>query len=942
MLGTTIAHYQITAKLGQGGMGEVYRATDTKLDREVALKVLPSSFASTPERLARFRREAKALAQVNHTNVASVFGFDQHEDVQFLVMECVEGEDLATRLKQGRMPVEEALETCRQIAEALEAAHERGVVHRDLKPSNVMLTGEGQVKVLDFGLAKSLADESSNSAVGRASSPRLLEDDSPTITDAFTQPGVILGTAGYMSPEQAKGKPVDARTDVWAFGCVLFECLSGARLFQGEDVTETLASIIKTEPDWEMLPSETPSAIERLLRRCLCKDRKNRLHAIADARIELAQALTDPQGTEDRDRHPRDVTSFSRRGLLLLAGAMVMLVGVMVFHERFFVAPISTPSVKHVSLNVKLDGSLIGGSGNGTAVRLSPDGETLAYIVDDGGIGRSHIYLRRFDSLDTKKLESSAGAIDFCFSPGGEWIAFRVRGGKEIRKLSVLNDGPSIRVCDTPFGRGIAWSKDDGIVFAAGRRNNGLARVREGGSDAPQILTTASGETHRWPYLMPDHKTVLFTSHTNTWEGYDDARIMACRLPGGEIHEVMKGGYQARYLRSGHLVFIRDSTLFAAPFDEDRLEILGEPKPVLYQVATRQNGVAHYDISADGTLVYLKGDYLESHSQLDWIDRQGKRQPTPLKGMIEGFSLSPDGRQLAFSERDRTGRYLHLYDFERGDRRQLTFGVGGDDDPIWSPTGGSIVFRSIRDTDSAQGVDINLYWMRVTDSDEPHLLLDRPGLLLPLSWSGDSGERMIVREYTYGSEVKAPGDLIVLELAGDDEKGWELTDSFPFRETPFEERSGSLSPEGDWLAYSSDEVGGDHIMVRAFPGGEKREQVSMGDPAEFGEPLWNRNAPELVFAAKEGGLATYQLFTAKFEQVEGALKWDPPLPWEGAVVDRIENRSAFSFELFDLHPDGQRVLVRRRVLGDDAKETFSHVMLFEGFHEYLKQQLSTK
>ncbi|MCH8217121.1 MAG: serine/threonine-protein kinase, partial [Planctomycetes bacterium] len=725
MINTTIAHYKIIAKIGKGGMGEVYRATDTKLDREVAIKILPESFAGDRDRLARFNREAKALASLNHPNIAVIHGIEHHDDTHALVMELVEGETLGERLKREPMTVPEALDCCKQIAEALEAAHEKGIIHRDLKPENVKITSDGHVKVLDFGLAKVVVDPASIAD----------EAESPTITHMTTVPGELLGTAPYMSPEQARAKPVDKRSDIWSFGCVLFECLTGKRMFQGEDVTETLATIIKGEPDWAALPENTPPTIHLLLRKCLNKDRKRRLRDIGDARIDLEQALGDPTSSIIRlsDRALQEAGKHSGINPLLAIGVMVLITLIAVA-LTWFLKPETPPPlpkpppIRRISMDLGVEGNL--DLRQGTAVRLSPDGSTLAYLfVPEGGVGRYKLYLRRLDQLEPTELTAAETANQFCFSPDGQWIAFRKDYERTLKKVSVTG-GAAITLCETGTTRGIDWSDDGWIIFAPSP-TSGLARVSSAAGGSPEPLTTLSDEevTHRWPQALPGGHAVLYTARIGG-SGFDEANIMVQRVPEGDPQLIWQGGYHARYLPSGHLVYLHQDTLFAAAFDLDSLTLRGQPSPVLEEVATATNerGGAHFDVSADGTLVYVRGSISESLYELEWVDRKGGRELLMPADRYASFKLSPDGRSLAYSLDDGEQRDIWIYDIERGVPTKLTFDPASDTFPAWSPSGESIVYRSNRDGNP------NLYWKRSDGSGEAQRLTDSPNPQTPWSW----------------------------------------------------------------------------------------------------------------------------------------------------------------------------------------------------------------
>ena len=922
MVGTRIAHYDITAKLGQGGMGEVYRARDSKLDREVAIKVLPESFAGNRERLARFEREAKTLATLNHPNVAGIYGLEQSGNSQALVLELVEGEDLSERLQRGALAVEEALEVGKQIAEALEAAHEKGIVHRDLKPGNIKLDAEGRVKVLDFGLAKALADESE--LVGRSPHQGVAQDESPTITDAFTQPGTILGTAGYMSPEQARGKQLDKRSDIWAFGCVLFECLTGERAFVGEDTSEILAGILKGEPRWSALPAGVPPTIEGLLRKCLTKDRKRRLHDVADARIDIEAVLSGELAAEPavkRGIHP----------LIAVAGialAVVVTVVLMWSLKQSDVADDSPSESDSASRNrlipmfIGMEGSL--SRANGAAARLSPDGSTLGFLfTPTGSRDERRIHLRRFDSLETTVLEASRGAIDFRFSPGGEWVVFRSEGSRVLKKISVTTGGPFQFVCHTEHGRGMDWADDGWIVYSHSTLG-GLYRALASGEGEPEQITQVSGDdvTHRWPNVLPGGKAVVFTAHTEKSNGYDGAKVMVQALPRGEAR-VLERGFQGRYVPSGHLVYVRRNILFARAFDIESLETQGPEIAVVQDVATRKNGVAHFDVSAHGDLVYLNGGYLQDPYTLEWIDRDGKHETIPYVDDFLHFRVSPDGRFLA-SAVDRGDReHIWIYDLKRVNPIQLTFDDTEDGHPVWSPAGGAIAF-SRKEPDGHK----NIYWVRTDASGPPERLFKSDVDQIPHSWSRDGRFLVITERGAEGSM-----DIRFMQLEGSDETGWAHGETSEFRVTGFWEDRPQISPDGRWIAYLTNETGSSNrVVVRAFPGGNSRQQVSTGVEGFVTWVRWSLQSDELYFGNRS-------IFSAAYSQQDEQFVAETPLQWAGVKADDMFNQSPVSYELFDVDPTGPRVLVRKQTRDEAIEETRSHIVLFENFLDYLREKV---
>ena len=631
--GTKLGQYGILAKIGAGGMGEVYRARDTKLGREVAIKVLPEEFTQHPQKLARFEREARLLAALNHPGIATLHGLEEAEGKPFLVMELVDGETLAERIALGPLPVTEALTLSQQITEALEAAHEKGVIHRDLKPANIKVDPEGHVKVLDFGLAKAFGDDI----------PESVSSASPTLSRDATRTGVILGTAVYMSPEQARGKGVDKRTDIFSFGAVLYEMLTGKKAFTGEDVSEVLASVIKQEPDWKALPADVPPSVVKLLGRCLTKDRKKRLRDIGDAGSEIEEILASPRTPVASE------AAQPRKQMLPWALMGIASVAFLVALWRPWQPEI--PSESSVRLSVQLgagDHQLFPyGNRHGAMVVLSPDGKTLAFVGRTPD-GISQIYLRSLDSLEATPLSGTEGAGSPFFSPDGQWLAFF--SGGALKKVSV-SGGAALTIAEVSVGRGGTWGPDDTIVYTP-TGTTGLYRVPASGGTPVELTTLREDETsHRWPWFLPNGKGVLFIVQAQG-ESFNDATIEAVLLDSGERKVLHRGGTYPRYASSGHLVYAREATLFAMPFDLDRIEPIGEPSPVIEGILTygSNNGASYYAFSGDGSLVYVSGvvSLEQVPRELVRVDREGKASPlTETLGDYETPRFSPDGQRLA-------------------------------------------------------------------------------------------------------------------------------------------------------------------------------------------------------------------------------------------------------------------------------------------------------
>ena len=697
--GTRLGSFEVTAVLGVGGMGEVYRARDTRLKRDVALKILPQSFAADPERLARFQREAEVLASLNHPNIAQIYGLEQSEGINALVLELVEGPTLAEQLSHvGRVPpsigehgggpagfpIDEALAIARQIAEALEAAHEQGIVHRDLKPANIKVREDGTVKVLDFGLAKALGPSETGHYVHDRYVPdrsvRLQPDltDSPTSTSPalMTGIGTLLGTAAYMSPEQAKGRPADRRSDVWAFGCVLYELLTGRRTFEGEDVSDTLANVLKAQPDWSALPATVPSSIRRLLRRSLDKDRRRRLSDIGDARLEIDEALSggDPDANGLVPLSSAKGPTWQRALPWMLTGALAAgLLIVLSLWAPWRSAQPSAPVRLESTLGV--DASLANLQ-QGASIALSPDGRMLAFVAQTTSTAPSQLYVRRLDQLQATVLAGTEGAFGPFFSPDGQWIAFFASG--KLKKVAV-SGGAVVTLCDAPNGRGGSWSEDGTITFRSnntGTDGGKLSRVPSAGGTPEPLTTPGEGElTHRFPQVLPGGHAVLYTADTIPGDA-ESSTIVAQPMPTGMPKILVRRGYYGRFVSSGHLLFVREGTLFAAPFDVERLELTGEPAPALEGVASSNTtGAAQLAVTANGTLVYMPGQSEGiAGAPIAWMDRRGKT--TVLRTQTANWSnpaFSPDGQRLALDINDGKQTDVWVYEWARDTLSRLTF-----------------------------------------------------------------------------------------------------------------------------------------------------------------------------------------------------------------------------------------------------------------------------
>ena len=837
MIGKTISHYKVIEKIGQGGMGEVYRAEDTNLSREVAIKVLPEQFTQDPKRLARFEREAKLLASLNHPNIAAIYGLEEAEGVRFLALELVPGDTLQERVAKGPLPVEEALEVCRQIAEGVEAAHEKGVIHRDLKPANVKVTPEGKVKILDFGLAKAFEAEPPVTDISQ----------SPTLTEEMTRAGVILGTAAYMSPEQAKGEAVDKRADIFAFGCVLYELLTGQRTFDGKTITETLGAIIHKEPDWAALPAATPWRIQELLRRCLTKDAHDRLRDIAHVRVEVKLALYEPEG-----ELPTGVASVAqsvRRGWMVTVGLIV--VGAVIMGLAVWIlAPQPTRPVARFVVDTSATEPFSPTAGS-RDLAISPDGTRIVYRSSAGG--GAHVYLRQMNQLEGRRLVGpQVGVSNPFFSPDGAWVAFSSQDDSSWKKVSGLG-GPPVTLFPTgaAASRGASWGPDDTIIFARNTPNTGLSRGPAAGGDT-EVLTTPDAEqgevSHWWPEILPGGDALLFTIVKGL--GAENMEIAVLDLATREQKVLIRGGSNPQYAHTGHIIYGVEGTLRAVPFDLDRLEVTGEPLPVLEGVMTDVSGAVEFSLSADGSLVYVPGGSLQGMT-LAWVNRQG--QATPLTDDLRPYGhvrLSPDGKLATTDIGSGIGLDIWIYDVERKTHTRLTFEGANNRHPVWTPDGKRVTF------DSDRSGDRELYWKAADGSDEAELLLTRGGAQVATSWSPD-GQILAFEE----QNATGDWDISLLPLEGD-------RTPVPFLDTPFTERGPMFSPDGQWIAYVSNESGRNEVYVQPYPNPGGKRQISTDGGVE---PVWSADGRELFY--REGtqmvavAVETQPTFTAGTPQV---------------------------------------------------------------------------
>ena len=879
-VGSRLAHYDVTALIGEGGMGQVYQATDTKLNRQVALKILPEAFASDPDRLARFQREAQVLASLNHPNIAAIHGLEDSEGTKALVLELVEGPTLGDRIAQGPIPVDEALPIAKQIGEALEAAHEAGVIHRDLKPANIKVREDGTVKVLDFGLAKALD-----------TSPEGDPSQSPTLTAAATQMGVILGTAAYMSPEQARGKTVDRRADIWSFGVVLYEMLTGVRPFRGEDVSLTLASVMKSDVDVKTLPPDLPETLRTVLRRCLEKDPLQRIRDMGDLRLAMEGAF------ETTVSAPAELALIPhlrvwQRPIPLAVAALVIaaIAGGMVWG---LVSPAPAPAGTVTRFPFILPEGDVMGITHGMA--LSPDGRTLVYAVERDGARQLFVRLR--DQITVRPLGGTEGARHPFFSPNGAWVGFFA--DNSLKKVA-LAGGPPVTLCAAGLLRGATWGPDDTIVFASGDAS-GLMQVSDTRGEPRPLTEPPEGTLHMWPTFVPGGEAVLYTTGN-----FDALEVAVVSLDTGAQQTLVQGSDGA-VTASGHLVFGREASLWAVPFDPDHLTVSGEPAPMVEGVQVNTRGWAHYALADDGTLVYLPTAGADSdQAELVWVDRKtGEEMPLGAPPRAYRSSrISPDGTRVAIEIRDQQDD-VWVWDLTGGTLTRLTLDAGLDFGGVWTPDSQRVIFTS------ARGGLPALFWKAADGTGTTDPLGDGEGPRIPSAVAPD-GSVVVVAELNEGSF-----NLITVSLTGDPVSEDLLV-------TEFIEGNAALSPNGQWVAYQSNASGVNEVYVRPFPDVDSAlHPISTNGGTA---PLWAPDGRELFYLESDGRLLAVPVQTdPTFERGTATLVMDGDYRLTTPAGPRA----------YDIDPSGERFLVVKLTesLDGDSRSLPSLTFVLNWFEE---------
>jgi serine/threonine-protein kinase len=885
VIGQTLSHYRMTERLGAGGMGEVYRATDSRLGRDVALKVLPEAFASDEERMARFEREAHLLALLNHPNIATIHGLEEAEGVRFLVLELVEGKPLAERIARGPIPIDEALPIAGQIAEALEYAHEHGVIHRDLKPANVKVTPDGTTKILDFGLAKALAG---NAAIELP--------EVSTVSDLTTHPGALLGTPAYMSPEQARGHPLDKRTDIWSFGCVLYEMLTGKRVFAAGTASDIIASILQREPNWDALPPGVPLSARRLMQRCLEKDPKRRLRDIGDARIEIEDTLTRAPESDGEAiaATGEPVSGWSLPLTWILLGLIVLFAALVAWNPwqsetsprpstRFsIILPERAPLAPAGAMPLGLDFP---------SLALSPDGGHLVYVALVNG--RRHLHVRDMKNGEIEPIPGTEGGYIPFFSPDGEWVGFFA--DKKLKKVSISGGG-LISLADAPIGRGGSWAADDYIYFVP-TEGVGISKIPAAGGPVQRVTKPSSGTyMHLWPEGLPAGRSVLF----RVWGWGGGVAIYS--LESGEQRTIIEQAWAARYLPTGHLVYPQPGTLLAVPFDLADFKVTGPPVTVLEGLRTETNQQAQISVSRNGLLVYAPGTHA-SVGTLVWVDRKGNKQPLGLPPGIFGmFSLSPDGRTVAISMEDD----IWLFDTERGTPTRFTFDKLSEG-PVWTPDGKNVVFLSQSEGGPA------VFWKPADGSRDMVQLTENKEVINTNSVSPD-GKVLALSVRS----PKTSTDIFLLPLESEEPSGASAAEPSLFLQTGFLELFPIFSPDGRWIAYTSDESGQWEVYVRPYPGPGASVRIST---AGGEEPRWSRDGRELFY---RGGSKWYVVDVTLGPEFRAGT---PRVLFEGSYV----NVPGWSY---DVSPDGKRFLV---IEGVEQKKALTELVVITNWFNELRR-----
>ena len=874
LIGSQLGPYHIVAPLGVGGMGEVYRAQDSRLRREVAIKVVPEATSHDTVRMARFAREAQFLAALNHPNIGSIYGFEESSTMHALIMELVEGPTLADRIAQGPLPVEDVLPIMKQITEALEYAHERGIVHRDLKPANIKIKPDGTVKVLDFGLAKALSDESNPADIS----------NSPTLTEAATKAGLILGTAAYMSPEQARGKVVDRRADIWSFGAVAFEMLAGKMAFKGDTVSDTLAAVIRGEPEWNFLPASVPNEIKQLIRRCLNKDPRQRLQSIGEARIAIENVIEGRMAATRGSGISAAPSSAiaplkENRALKILAGCAL---ATLLIAAGFLLANLLHPGSARENLPIRFAILPPPGTSLNSVLRtvaISRDGTRIALSASSSDGPR--LYLRDMNSASAVPIGGSEGAVNPVFSPDGRWLAFFAAG--KLKKISLDGGSPVVIAEGISNPKGLSWGTDHNIYYTPSL-SSGILRVSDNGG-TPQPVTKLQADKGELadfsPDVLPDGKTLLFTAFSGG--NMDDGALVAQKIGSDERKVIVGKGADAHFFAPNHLLYMRSGNLMATDFDAGKLETTGSPAVVVQDVLMQPaTGSAQYDVSSTGTLIYVNGGRQAVENSLVLAEHDAKVQPLPVKpNLYESPRFSPDGRLLALTVR-LPDPDIWVYDIERGALRRITFAPGEDELPVWSPDGKRIAFAS----NGRQ----QAFMVAVDGSGQEEPLMKNDSHFHLQSWSPDG--KFIAYE-RLGSSGQY--EIWMLPLGGDRKP-------YPYLVSQFHVNQPAFSKDGNWLAYTSNESGRAEVYVQRFPGPGEKIQVSTDGG---NHPVWSHDGKQLVYE-NAGTLWATEVTVSPFRVGKSRVLYQGDI-WNDAAGPN-----------YTLAPSGHRIVVVERIKDPDG------------------------
>ena len=877
-------------------MGEVYQAADSKLGRNVAIKLLPEAVTHDPDRAARFDREARVLAALNHPSIATIYGVEESGGRKYLVMELVPGETLADRIKLGAIPIADALNIAIQITQALEAAHEKGIIHRDLKPANVKITPDGKVKVLDFGLAKAYETETSNASLS----------NSPTLSLAATQQGMILGTAAYMSPEQAKGRAVDKRTDIFAFGCLLFEMLTGKPAFEGEDVPEVLGAVLKSDPVWTQLPEDLPPGIHHLLRLCLEKNAKNRRSDATDVRLDIEQALKEPAPATQTSSEIVKRPLWRRAIPVVIALAMfTSIAGFAAWHLK----PSPNAMIVRFPFTVP-DGERFTNTGR-QLVSISPDGSQFVYVAN------FRLYLKPMRELSSVFIEGTylgSGVLNPVFSPDNLSVAFFSNGEKTLKRIAVTGGAPiTLGTLDSPYG--MSWGPDNEILVGQGSK--GIVRVFANGGKPETIITVKPNELAHGPQMLPGGDAILFTlASGNAADRWNKAQIVVQSLKSGERKVLIEGGSDARYLPTGHLIYTLSGALLAMPFDVKRLAVTGGPVPIVegIQTAGGNTGTGQFSISENGSLVYIPGDGSAPKSTLALMDRNGHPNPLGLPNMAYWHPrISPNGKQLAVSSDDGKEQIVWIYNLDgKTSMRRLTFG-GKNLLPVWSPDSQRVLFQSDREGDAG------LFWQRADGTGVAERVTKPEG-----EWTSHRADAWAPDGQTFLFTALKPGDASIWTYSLRDKKAYLFSDA------PSWQQSSAFSPDGRWVAYVSEEPGR-KVYVEPFPATGAKFLITKDGG---NHPVWSPDGRELIFM---DDMNNGQLYSV-------AIATQPSLTFGNPVALPIKGflQRVGSWRDYDISPDGKQLLVvlPPGTASSDAPQALQIQVVLNWFEE-LKQRMAS-